>query len=136
MNFRRRLQDDEQMPMATMSDLAFLINVFLMAALLFANNKGLVLELPETASQGKAQTSEVVLDITPDGAVHADGRTVRLEDVGPYVVSVRRTSPGKPVVVKSDRRVEYGKVIDVMDELLKVGITDVALPTALEQGGM
>lgn len=122
--------------MATMSDLAFLINVFLMAALLFAANKGLVLELPEAASEGKAQATEVVLDITPDGRVHADGKPIELADVGTYVLSIRRSSPAKPVVVKSDRRVEYGKVIDVMDELLKVGITDVALPTALEQGGM
>lgn len=118
--------------MATMSDLAFLINVFLMAALLFSVNQGLVLELPKTASRGSIQATEVVINVGPDGSVSADGKPIALSQVGPYALTARRGAPQKPVVVKSDRRTAYGQVLDVMDELLRVGITDVALPTAPE----
>ncbi|MBI5018063.1 MAG: biopolymer transporter ExbD [Deltaproteobacteria bacterium] len=133
MKFRRRLEDDEQIPMASMSDLAFLINVFLMAALLFSVNQGLVLELPKMASGGRLEASEVVISIAPDGTVVVDGKTLPLEQLGPYVAARRSAAPKTPVIVKSDRRVVYGHVMDVMDELLRVGIADVALPTAPEE---
>ena len=122
--------------MATMSDLAFLINVFLMAALLFSVNQGLLLELPQSSAAGKVERSEVVLEISADGRVYADGRLFPVEGIGDYAAAARRGSPPKPVIVKSDRRVEYGRVIDVMDRLLRAGITDVALPTAAEERRM
>jgi len=133
LKFRRRLaQDDEAVPMASMADIAFLLIIFFMVTSVFSVDRGLLIELPQTAVQESVDLREIVLSISADGAILADGKPVALTELGPYVGAARTQNPRRPVVVRSDRRVEYGKVADVMDELLQAGVRDVALPTVAE----
>jgi len=133
LRFRRRLvQDDEAVPMASMADIAFLLIIFFMVTSVFSVDRGLLIELPQTAVQESVDLREIVLTISAEGNVVADGKSIGLAELGPYVGAARRHNPRRPVVVRSDRRVEYGRVADVMDELLQAGVRDVALPTAAE----
>jgi biopolymer transport protein ExbD len=135
LKFKRRLPaDDEAVPMSSMADIAFLLVIFFMTASVLALDQGLVIELPETSVRESVDRRELLLTIAEDGQVYADGQPVALDDLGPKVLSVRRANPRRPVVVRSDRRVRYGLVADVMDELLQAGVRDVALPTAPEEG--
>ncbi|GAB6061285.1 ExbD/TolR family protein [Deferrisoma palaeochoriense] len=136
MRFKRRLPpDDEGVPMASMADIAFLLIIFFMLTTVFSVDRGLLIELPETKVGEPVEVREVVITIPAEGPVHLDGKPVALEDLGARVAAARRRNPRRPVVVRSDRRVPYGRVADVMDELLQAGITDVALPTAPEPEG-
>lgn len=135
MKLRLRVSDDDQIATATMSDLGFLINIFLMAALMFSVNRGLLMELPATASGESIGISEVVLNIRNDGQIIVDGRPIPISQVGSFAAAARARNPEVPVFVQSDRNVSYGTVVDVMDELVKAGIRDVALPTAPEAEG-
>ncbi|MEW6487891.1 MAG: biopolymer transporter ExbD [Thermodesulfobacteriota bacterium] len=133
MRLRRRLTaDDEAVPMASMADIAFLLIIFFMVTMVFSVDRGLLIELPQTAVQESVNLREIVLSITSEGRIQADGRFVSLAEVGPYVRAARAANPRGPVVVRSDRRVAYGTIADVMDELLQAGVRDVALPTAAE----
>lgn len=121
--------------MASMADLAFLLIIFFMVTTVFSVDRGLLIELPQTAVREAVDLREVVLTIDAQGGVHADGKPIPLTAVQGYVKAARAGNPQRPVVVRSDRRVEYGKVADVMDELLQAGVRDVALPTAAEGTG-
>lgn len=133
MKFKRRIpSDDEAVPMASMADIAFLLIIFFMLTTVFDVERGLLIELPQTAVRETVELREIVLTIAEDGRLRADGKPIALQDLGSYVVSARRANSRRPVVVRSDRRVDYGRVADVMDELLQAGIQDVALPTAPE----
>jgi biopolymer transport protein ExbD len=128
--------EDEAVPMASMADIAFLLVIFFMVGAVLNVERGLVIELPETATREAVDLREIVVTIADDGRVEANGKPVAIEELGAYVASSRRAGPERPVVVRSDRRVEYGRVADVMDELLQAGIRDVALPTAPEGADM
>ncbi|MDF1553586.1 MAG: biopolymer transporter ExbD [Deferrisomatales bacterium] len=133
MKFKRRLiPDDEAVPMASMADIAFLLIIFFMVTSVFDVDRGLLIELPETQVRESVDRKEMVLSIAADGTVNADGKPIGLAGIGPYVKAGRRVNPNRAVVVRSDRRVPYGAVTDVMDELLQAGVRDVALPTAAE----
>lgn len=118
--------------MASMADIAFLLIIFFMVTMVFSVDRGLLIELPQTAVQESVDLREIVLSITSEGRIQADGRFVSLPEIGPYVRAARAVNPRGPVVVRSDRRVAYGTIADVMDELLQAGVRDVALPTAAE----
>ncbi len=133
MRFRRRLPpDDEAVPMATMADIAFLLIIFFMLTTVFSVDRGLRIELPETAVGDALEIRELVVTIPAEGSVHLNGKPLPLEALGRRVAEVRRRNPRIPVVVRSDRRVPYGTVADVMDELIQAGVRDVALPTVPE----
>ncbi len=119
--------------MSSMADIAFLLSIFFMVTTVFDVDRGLLIELPQTAVREPVERREIVLTISQQGGVLADGKPVALEDLGAYVQEARRGQGERPVVVRSDRRVAYGRVADVMDELLQAGVRDVALPTAPEE---
>jgi len=119
--------------MASMADIAFLLIIFFMLTTVFSVDRGLLIELPETKVGEPVEVREMVITIPVEGPVHLDGEPVELEELGPRVEEARRRNPRRPVVVRSDRRVPYGRVADVMDELIQAGITDVALPTVPEK---
>jgi len=121
--------------MASMADIAFLLIIFFMVTTVFSVDRGLLIELPETAVQESVDLREIVLSISADGVVQADGRRLALAEIGPYVRAGRASNPRRPVVLRSDRHVEYGRIADVMDELLQAGVRDVALPTVAEGKG-
>ncbi len=120
--------------MASMADIAFLLIIFFMLTTVFSVDRGLLIELPETKVGEPVEVREMVITIPAEGPVHLDGEPVELQDLGPRVKEARRRNPRRPVVVRSDRRVPYGRVADVMDELIQAGVTDVALPTVPEKG--
>lgn len=119
--------------MSSMADIAFLLIIFFMVTSVFNVDRGLLIELPETQERESVDVKEMVLSIAADGTVHADGKPLALERIGAYVQAGRQVNPNRLVVVRSDRRVPYGAVTDVMDELLQAGVRDVALPTAAER---
>ena len=133
MKFKRRLvEDDEAVPMSSMADIAFLLIIFFMLTTVFAVDSGIIIELPETKIRERVELREIVVSITAAGDLHADGKPMEIEKLGGYIQTKRASNPNRPVVVRSDRNVDYGKVADVMDELLQAGVRDVALPTAAE----
>ena len=133
MKFKRRYKDDDEpVPMSSMADIAFLLIIFFMLTTVFAVDSGLVVELPETQTRERVDVRELVLTITADGAVHADGKPIEVERIGDYILEKRSANPRRPVIVRSDRNVDYGRVADVMDELFQAGVRDVGLPTVSE----
>ncbi len=136
MKFKRRMvEDDEAVPMASMADIAFLLIIFFMLTTVFAVDSGLIIELPDTEVRERVELKELVLLIDKNGIVYTDGKPIEIDKLSAFVMTRRRANPSRPVVIRSDRRVDYGKVADVMDELLKAGVRDVALPTVAEQAG-
>lgn len=118
--------------MASMADIAFLLIIFFMVSSVFSADRGIVIELPETETREAVDLRELVLTITREGELRAEGAAILLADLGPLVTRARQVNPRRPVVVRSDRHVPYGVVADVMDELIQAGVRDVALPTAPE----
>lgn len=136
MKFKRRLgEDDEAVPMSSMADIAFLLIIFFMVTAVFDKSKGIVLELPETSVRETVETKEIEIMIDKEGKIFLGSSEIKLEELAGAIVRARKADSSKPVVVKSDKRVSYGKVADVMDELLKAGVRDIALPTAAEEEG-
>ncbi len=121
--------------MASMADIAFLLIIFFMLTTVFSVDRGLLVELPETAVGEPLDLKELLITVTRDGTVHLDGKAVPVDDLGERIARARRANPRRPVVVRSDRNVPYGRVADVMDELLQAGVRDVALPTVPEKPG-
>lgn len=133
MRFKRAFEDDaEVIPTASMADITFLLIIFFMVGTVFNVEKGIEMNLPQSTVQQDISEENVIISIDSSEKLYLDGEPVELAALGQGVLEKVTASPDSFVLVKSDKGVKYSIVIDVLDELLQVGITNIALPTEEE----
>ncbi len=128
MNFRKhaRSLDDTQhlIDMTALVDIAFIIILFLGIVSTLAPVSSIKVFLPEASSgTPKIEPAQVVID--KDGNYYVRGRQVSLDDIRYYLRNVNT----KSMVVIADKRVEYGKVVKIIDLAKQMGIEEINIAT-------
>lgn len=128
-----QIQDDnepyDQINVVPMLDLAYVLLVIFII-MTTASVQGIQVNLPkasDTPSLAKPQTKAIT--ITEDGQVFLDTYPVSLDELRTQLGALKAANPDLPVVVKGDTVVQYGKVMEVLDLLGQVGITQMGLVT-------
>lgn len=106
--------------------------------------QGVKVDLPQAAAEALPNESLEPLVVTVDvdgrfylnvGGIRED-EPVDTQTLAARVAAVLRHKPGTPVMVRGDRNVNYGSIIEVMVLLKTAGAPGVGLITeALEPGG-
>ena len=133
MKFRRTSDDEgEIIPTASMADITFLLIIFFMVGTVFNVEKGIEMRLPQSMIQQDISQENVIISIDTDEKLYLDGDPVEIGEIGRLTRDKVTVDPDRFILIKSDRGVRYRVVIDILDELLQVGITNIALPTEEE----
>ena len=133
MRFRNRFRDDDEpVPTASMADITFLLIIFFMVSTVFDVSRGIQMRLPATTTQQDIKERNVTISIDATQALYIDGEKAELRGLGRAVLGKLAGRPEGFVLIKSDQAVPYRRVVDVLDELLQVGISNIALPTEKE----
>jgi biopolymer transport protein ExbD len=123
---------DATLDLAPLIDVVFLLLIFFMVATSFAQEEQrLDLELPEAHSGQEAgqHNEELVLDVLQDGSVELNGARLAPQALNDELSAIARNNPRRPVVVRADRGLDYGRVIAVLDQCRLVGLTNAGLAT-------
>jgi len=138
MRFKRGTVNDE-IPTASMADIAFLLIIYFMVTTTFAATRGLDFSLPQEEDTPLIDKEEsVLIEIQPGGVLMVDNRAMQLSEVLDYLKPKLERNPMKPVIIRPDEIAEYGYMVDVFDELRqakeKIGIEvkNVSIPTQRE----
>ncbi len=139
MKFKKR-SVSEEIPTASMADIAFLLIIYFMVTTTFAATRGLDFSLPQDDEDTPLIDKEesVLIEIQPGGALLVDGKSMELDQVLDYLKPKLERNPMKPVIIRPDQMAEYGGMVDVFDELRqapdKIGmeIKNVSIPTQRE----
>ncbi len=129
MQLQEENQPFDDINVTPMLDLAYVLLVIFII-MTTASVQGVKVDLPKTrtsASLAKAGTKAVT--ISERGDVFLDAYPVSLELLETRLQQLKGANPGLPVVVKGDGRVHYGKVMQVLEMLKRIDITDVGLVT-------
>ena len=128
-----QVQDDDKLyddiNITPMLDLAFVL-LIIFIILTTASVQGIKVNLPKasnTPSLAKPQTKAIA--ITQDGSVYLDAYPVSLAQLESLLQQYKAVNPELPVVVKGDSLVQYQRVVEVLDILGRVGITQMGLVT-------
>jgi biopolymer transport protein ExbD len=122
-----RLYDDVNL--TPLMDLAWnLLIIFIIMAT--ATVQGIMVDLPKAGaapSLGKPKTKAVT--ITSDGRLYLDTALVSIGELEMRLRQYKAADPDLPVVVKGDESVQYYKVIQVLDVMKRLQITQLGLVT-------
>jgi len=112
-----------------MLDLAYVLLVVFII-LTTASVQGVKVNSPQTkAVNNLAKPQTRAVTITADGGVFLDAYPVTLDQLKVALGQYKAANPALPVVLKGDEGAEYGKVIEVLNVIKKLDITELGLVT-------
>jgi len=109
--------------MTPMVDVAFLLLIFFMSTTQFKPPEEVSVLLPESSSQIKVpETGILIITVNKAGKIFIGDETgsvteIPHDGIGDAIITARSRRPGARVIVKGDKKTEYGLVADVMDAL-------------------
>ena len=112
-----------------MLDLAYVLLVIFII-MTTASVQGIKVNLPkasDTPSLAKPKTKAIT--IRNDGQVFLDAYPMTMDELEQRLRALKASDPDLPVIVKGDSAVQYGKVIEVLDMLGRLDITQLGLVT-------
>lgn len=112
-----------------MLDLAYVLLVIFII-MTTATVQGIMVNLPKasaTPSLAKPKTKAVT--VTADGTIYLDTYPVTMAELESRLRQYKAATPDLPVIVKGDGQVAYAKVIDVLDLMGRLEITQLGLVT-------
>ena len=128
-----QIQDDnepyDQINVVPMLDLAYVLLVIFII-MTTASVQGIKVNLPKasnTPSLAKPQTKAIT--ITEGGQIFLDTYPVSLDELRTQLGALKAANPELPVVVKGDTVVQYGRVMEVLELLGQLDITQLGLVT-------
>jgi biopolymer transport protein ExbD len=129
LRFGRRTGVSQEIPTASMADIAFLLLIFFMVSTVFAIEEGLLLQLPSKEGVVKKISRKNIMTISayPEGTVTIDDEPVMLNQIKGRVEQAMIDNPNLVVVVETDREAHYGLMVDVLDELKLAKATRISL---------
>ncbi|NIN72034.1 MAG: hypothetical protein GTO46_08980 [Gemmatimonadetes bacterium] len=132
---KRKSKVSDEIPTASMADIAFLLLIFFLTTTVFEEEKGLPIVLPEAAAmeQAVSQSNIIHFLVQEDGAVVIRRGESQAEQVVSYSEIegiMRQEIANNPLIiaaVKTDPNSPYRHMINVLDELQKANAERVSL---------
>lgn len=112
-----------------MLDLSYVLLVIFII-LTTATVQGIQVNLPSASDAptlNKPKTKAIT--VTQDGSIFLDAYPVTLDQLQALLAQYKAADPNVPVIVKADALVQYQRVVDVLDVIGKVDITQLGLVT-------
>jgi len=95
-----------------------------------ATVQGITVNLPKAStapSLSKPKTKAVT--ITQDGTIYLDAYPVSLAELESLLTQYKAVNPDLPIVIKADAMIQYQRVVDVLDLMAKLEISQLGLVT-------
>lgn len=133
MRMRHNPYDDHkaevEINVVPMLDLAWnLLIVFMIVVT--ASVQGISVNLPKaSAAASTVKSTTKAITITAEGTIYLDSFPVTLGELEARLRQYKAAEPNFPVVVRGDEKISYKSIIEVLDILQKLEITQLGLVT-------
>jgi biopolymer transport protein ExbD len=132
-----QIQDDNQpyddINVTPMLDLAYVLLVIFII-MTTASVQGVKVELPKTKIVDNLAKKQVkAVTVTQTGDLYLDTYPVTLDQLEERLAQLKAGNPAQSIVVKGDGRTQYLKVMQVLEILKRVNITEIGLATGRAQ---
>ena len=128
------IRDDNQpfddINVTPMLDLAYVLLVIFII-MTTASVQGMKVNLPKAKMTGSMAKSNLkAITISEQGDIYLDAYPATIEELEQRLTELKNNNPAQAVVIKGDARAQYLKVMQVLETLKKVEITDIGLVTS------
>ncbi|BBA32323.1 biopolymer transport protein ExbD/TolR [Methylocaldum marinum] len=112
-----------------MLDVAYVL-LLIFIIMTTATVQGITVNLPKaSATPALSKPKTKAISITQDGTIYLDTYPVSLQELETRLAQYKAATPDLPVVLKADATIQYEKVIDVLDVVTRLQISQLGLVT-------
>ena len=124
MKFReRRIAENPRLMIIPMIDIIFFFLVFFMMSTMFmVEQKVLPVTLPSASTAEMDMHRTVPVTVMADGSLLFNEDSVNLNELAIRVEAELRRERDSRFVLRADRRAAYGQVVDVLNQLRRLGV--------------
>ena len=127
MRFLRKKEEDYSINLPSMTDIIFLLLIFFMVATVLKDStRRLDVQLPEARTGQTNQPRHLTIEMGADGTMSLNGELVTQEQLERQLQPTGADGQHS-VIIKADKRLSYGKVIEIMGVCQAAGIADIAV---------
>ncbi|AXK62882.1 MULTISPECIES: ExbD/TolR family protein [Burkholderia] len=135
-----QVQDDDKpyddINITPMLDLAYVL-LIIFIIMTTASVQGIKVDLPKASSSASlAKPKTKAITVADSGQIFLDAYPVTMDELESRLRTEKATNPEFPIVLKGDAAVQYQRVMDVLDLLRRLDLSQVGLVTGkAKQGG-
>ena len=134
---RRLLRDDGLIKPIADINMTNLVDVTLTLLVLFiliapVIDQGFTMKLPQASAHPIRTVSSMTIVLDNSGKISLEGNAVSLDQLAEKAVVAANRNDETDVVILADRRLQYGRVIEVMDVIRSSGLSRMSLATKEE----
>jgi biopolymer transport protein ExbD len=119
----------DEINITPMLDLAYVL-LIIFIILTTATVQGIKVNVPKASAQPSlAQNKTKAVTITADGTIYLDTFPVTMAELENMLRQDKAANPNLPVIIKADSTIQYQKVVDILDLLGRLEITQLGLVT-------
>jgi biopolymer transport protein ExbD len=123
--------EEEEVQMAPMIDMVFLLLIFFIVASHFTEMELIEIDVPvaKNAAVPEDRDHRRTITITADEKIYLGVKEHDLEDIGEVVEKERQKVPGLKIFLRADERLKHGRVRDVMKACAEAGAAEIIFAT-------
>jgi biopolymer transport protein ExbD len=119
----------DEINITPMLDLAYVLLVIFII-MTTATVQGIKVNLPKASAQPSlAENKTKAITIAADGTIYLDTFPVTMSELENTLRQYKTANPNLPVIIKADSTIQYQKVVDVLDLMGRLEITQLGLVT-------
>ncbi|MBE8970947.1 biopolymer transporter ExbD [Nostocales cyanobacterium LEGE 12452] len=133
-----RLPDEPELPLQInilpMIDVIFaILTFFIMSTLFLTRSEGLPVNLPKAATAKQQQVpTKITITVDEKEQVSLNRQPIAVDDLTAQVRTLVGSNPEVLVIINADEKVDYGRVVAVMDRVRQVPGAKLAIATQRE----
>jgi len=119
----------DEINITPMLDLAYVL-LLIFIIMTTATVQGIKVNLPKASSQPSlAENKTKAITIAADGTVYLDTFAVTMPELESRLRQLKAVTPDLPVIIKADSTIQYQRVVDVLDLMGRLEISQLGLVT-------
>ncbi len=119
----------DEINITPMLDLAYVLLVIFII-MTTATVQGIKVNLPKASAQPSlAENKTKAITIAADGTIYLDTFPVTMSELENTLRQYKAANPNLPIIIKADSNIQYQKVVDVLDLMGRLEITQLGLVT-------
>jgi len=119
----------DEINITPMLDLAYVLLVIFII-MTTATVQGIKVNLPKASAQPSlAENKTKAITIAADGTIYLDTFPVTMSELENTLRQYKAANPTLPIIIKADSTIQYQKVVDVLDLMGRLEITQLGLVT-------
>jgi biopolymer transport protein ExbD len=121
---------EEEINMAPLIDMVFLLLIFFMVTTSFVKETGIDVHRPMAATAQLKTKGNILLGVSEDGAIFFDKKVVDIRSVRAHMERSLVEMPEGAVVIVADQKSDTGVIVRVMDQCRLAGAQHISIAAA------